>query len=58
MVSPTVHVRCCPSYLMNENAQKALTDALQAQVVSPEGPTTLYLQVACFFKLGMETNAQ
>nr|VDD09990.1 unnamed protein product [Brassica oleracea] len=58
MVSPTVHARRCLSYLMNENAREALTDALQAQVVSPEWPTALYLQAACLFKLGMETDAQ
>ncbi|CAN6829597.1 hypothetical protein F2Q68_00026419 [Brassica cretica] len=62
MVSPTVDSRRCLTYLMNENAEEALTDALQAQVVSPEWPTALYLQVylqaACLFKLGMETDAQ
>lgn len=58
MVSPTVHARRCLSYLMNENPQEALTDALQAQVVSPEWPAALYLQAACLFKLGMEADAQ
>jgi hypothetical protein len=58
MVSPTVHARRCLSYLMNDNAQEALTDALQAQVVSPDWPTALYLQAACLFKLGMEADAQ
>jgi len=43
---------------MNDNAQEALTDALQAQVVSPDWPTALYLQAACLFKLGMEADAQ
>nr|VDD09986.1 unnamed protein product [Brassica oleracea] len=58
MVSPTVDSRRCLTYLMNENAEEALTDALQAQVVSPEWPTALYLQAACLFKLGMESDAQ
>ncbi|KAF3555009.1 hypothetical protein F2Q69_00015367, partial [Brassica cretica] len=46
MMSPTVHARRCLLYVMNENAQEALTDALQAQVVSPEWPTALYLKAA------------
>ncbi|ESW06773.1 hypothetical protein PHAVU_010G075300 [Phaseolus vulgaris] len=58
MVSPTVYARRCLSYLMNEMAQEALGDAMQAQVVSPEWPTALYLQAACLFSLGMENDAQ
>ncbi|XP_027335980.1 serine/threonine-protein kinase BSK6 [Abrus precatorius] len=58
MVSPTVYIRRCLSYLMNEMAQEALGDAMQAQVVSPEWPTALYLQAACLFSLGMENDAQ
>ncbi|KAK4268683.1 hypothetical protein QN277_025299 [Acacia crassicarpa] len=58
MVSPTVYARRCLSYLMNGMAQEALGDAMQAQVVSPEWPTSLYLQAACLFGLGMENDAQ
>ncbi|KAK7286861.1 hypothetical protein RJT34_22173 [Clitoria ternatea] len=58
MVSPTVYGRRCLSYLMNEMAQEGLGDAMQAQVVSPEWPTALYLQAACLFSLGMENDAQ
>jgi|UniRef100_A0A2N9IMA8 serine/threonine protein kinase len=58
MVSPTVYARRCLSYLMSEMPQEALGDAMQAQVVSPEWPTALYLQAACLFKLGMDNDAQ
>ena len=58
MVSPTVYARRCLSYLMNDMPQEALGDAMQAQVVSPEWPTALYLQATCLFSLGMESDAQ
>ncbi|GAV65470.1 Pkinase_Tyr domain-containing protein [Cephalotus follicularis] len=58
MVSPTVYARRCLSYLMNELPQDALGDAMQAQVVSPGWHTALYLQAACLFSLGMESDAQ
>ncbi|KAL5180281.1 Serine/threonine-protein kinase BSK6 [Glycine soja] len=58
MVSPTVYARRCLSLLMNDMAQEALGDAMQAQVVSPEWPTALYLHAACLFSLGMENDAQ
>ncbi|KAJ0027174.1 hypothetical protein Pint_35276 [Pistacia integerrima] len=58
MVSPTVYARRCLCYLMNDMPQDALGDAMQAQVVSPEWPTSLYLQAACLFSLGMENDAQ
>ncbi|KAL6142208.1 hypothetical protein ACLB2K_060491 [Fragaria x ananassa] len=58
MVSPTVYARRCLSYLMNDMAQEALGDAMQAQVISPEWPCALYLQAACLFKLGMDNDAQ
>ncbi|KAE8717276.1 putative serine/threonine-protein kinase [Hibiscus syriacus] len=37
---------------------QALGDAMQAQVVSLQWPTALYLQAACLFSLGMETDAR
>ncbi|CAN1853443.1 Serine/threonine-protein kinase BSK6 [Linum perenne] len=58
MVSPTVYARRCLSYLMNEMAQEALGDAMQAQVVSPDWHIASYLQAACLFSLGMENDAQ
>ncbi|ESR42490.1 serine/threonine-protein kinase BSK5 [Citrus sinensis] len=58
MVSPTVYARRCLSYLMNDMPQEALGDAMQAQVVSPDWPTALYLQAACLFSLGMENDAR
>ncbi|OAY41412.1 serine/threonine-protein kinase BSK6 isoform X2 [Manihot esculenta] len=58
MVSPTVYARRCLSYLMSEMPQEALGDAMQAQVISPEWATASYLQAACLFSLGMETDAQ
>lgn len=58
MVSPTVYARRCLSYLMSEMPQEGLGDAMQAQVVSPEWPTALYLQATCLFKLGMDNDAQ
>ncbi|XP_010553263.1 PREDICTED: probable serine/threonine-protein kinase At5g41260 [Tarenaya hassleriana] len=57
MVSPTVYARRCVSYLMNENGQEALNDAMQAQVISPDWVTAFYLQSVCLFKLGMESDA-
>ena len=58
MVSPTVYARRCLSYLMSEMPQEALGDAMQAQVVSPDWSTALYLQAACLFSLGMDNDAQ
>lgn len=57
MVSPTVYARRCLSYLMSDMPQEALGDAMQAQVVSPQWPTALYLQAACLFSLGMDNDA-
>jgi len=58
MVSPTVFARRCLSYLMSNMLQEALADAMQAQVVSPEWPTSFYLQAAALFSLGMDNDAQ
>ncbi|KAG7027373.1 putative serine/threonine-protein kinase BSK3 [Cucurbita argyrosperma subsp. argyrosperma] len=58
MVSPTVYARRCLSYLMSEMGQEALGDAMQAQAISPEWATALYLQATCLFSLGMENEAQ
>lgn len=58
MVSPTVFARRCLSYLMEEKAQQALNDAMQAQVISPTWPTACYLQAAALSALGMESQAR
>lgn len=58
MVSPTVFARRSLCYLMSDMPQEALGDAMQAQVVSPDWPTALYLQAAALFILGMENDAQ
>ncbi|XP_027355427.1 serine/threonine-protein kinase BSK5-like [Abrus precatorius] len=58
MVSPTVYARRCLCYLMNDMAQEALGDAMQAQSVSPTWPTAYYLQAAALFSLGMDNDAQ
>jgi tetratricopeptide (TPR) repeat protein len=57
-VSPTVLARRCLCYLMSEMFSEALSDAMQAQVASPEWPIALYLQAACLFKLEMEAEAK
>lgn len=58
MVSPTMYVRRCLSYLMNNKAQEALGDAMQAQVINPDWSTALYLQAAALFSLGMDNDAR
>ncbi|TKY67400.1 serine/threonine-protein kinase [Spatholobus suberectus] len=58
MVSPTVYARRCLCYLMNDMAQGALGDAMQAQSISPTWPTAYYLQAAALFSLGMDNDAQ
>lgn len=56
--SATVFARRALSYLMNDQAELALRDAMQAQVCIPEWPTAFYLQALALSKLGMETDAQ
>ncbi|XP_020112962.1 probable serine/threonine-protein kinase At5g41260 isoform X2 [Ananas comosus] len=58
MVSPTIFARRCLSYLMNDMPQQALSDAMQALVISPTWPTAFYLQAAALFALGMENEAR
>ncbi|XP_078180638.1 serine/threonine-protein kinase BSK5-like isoform X3 [Carex rostrata] len=57
MISPTVFARRCLSYIMSNMLQEALGDALQAQVVSPDWPTSYYLQAAALLSLGKESEA-
>ena len=56
--SATVFARRALSYLMNDQAELALRDAMQAQVCIQEWPTAFYLQALALSKLGMETDAQ
>ncbi|KAI5435046.1 Serine/threonine-protein kinase bsk2 [Lathyrus oleraceus] len=56
--SATVFARRAFFYLMNEQAELALRDAMQAQVCIPDWPTAFYLQALALSKLGMETDAQ
>ncbi|XP_062155537.1 serine/threonine-protein kinase BSK3-like [Alnus glutinosa] len=58
MVSPTVFARRSLSYLMSDMPQEALTDAMQAQVVSPVWHIASYLQSAALAAIGMENEAQ
>ena len=55
--SGTIFVRRALSYLMVEQAELALRDAMQAQVCLPEWPTAFYMQALALSKLGMETDA-
>ncbi|CAH8356325.1 unnamed protein product [Eruca vesicaria subsp. sativa] len=58
VVSPTVLTRRCLCYLMNDMFSEALSDAMQAQVASPECSTALYLQASCLLKLEMKAEAK
>ncbi|KAK9065852.1 hypothetical protein SSX86_015253 [Deinandra increscens subsp. villosa] len=53
MVTPTTYVRRCLSYLMINNAQEALKDAMQAEAGIPRWKIAFYLQAAALFSLGM-----
>ncbi|VVB12646.1 unnamed protein product [Arabis nemorensis] len=55
--SATVFARRAFSYLMTDQQELALRDAMQAQVCIPEWPTAFYLQALALSKLGMETDA-
>ncbi|KAE9597397.1 hypothetical protein Lal_00030034 [Lupinus albus] len=56
--SATVFARRAFSYLMNDQAELALRDAMQGQVCIPDWPTAFYLQALALSKLGMDTDAQ
>ncbi|CAH8383561.1 unnamed protein product [Eruca vesicaria subsp. sativa] len=56
--SATVFARRAFSYLMTDQQELALRDAMQAQVCIPEWPTAFYLQALALSKLGMESDAQ
>ncbi|KAK1559301.1 hypothetical protein Q3G72_012982 [Acer saccharum] len=56
--SGIVFVRRALSYLMIEQSELDLRDAMQAHVCLPYWLTTFYMQALPFNKLGMETNAK
>lgn len=58
MPSPTVFARRSLAYLMSDQPELALRDAMQAQVCQPEWPTAFYMQAIALAKLGMETDSQ
>ncbi|XP_048422030.1 serine/threonine-protein kinase BSK7-like isoform X1 [Pyrus x bretschneideri] len=58
MVSPTIFARRSLSYLMSDKPQKAINDAMQAQVVSPVWHIACYLQAVALLALGMDSEAQ
>lgn len=58
MISPTVFARRSLAYLLSDQAEAALRDAMQAQYVHPEWPTAFYMQAAALTRLGMDTDAK
>uniref|UniRef100_A0A0C9S943 non-specific serine/threonine protein kinase n=1 Tax=Wollemia nobilis TaxID=56998 RepID=A0A0C9S943_9CONI len=57
MVSPTVYARRSLAYLLCDQPDAALRDAMQAQCVYPEWPTAFYMQAAALAKLDMHKDA-
>eukprot|EP00250_Pteridium_aquilinum_P007497 c17201_g2_i1 orf=375-1859(+) len=57
MVSPTVFARRSLAYLMTDQPDAALRDAMQAQYINPEWATAFYLQSVALAKLNMEKEA-
>lgn len=57
MVSPTVFARRSLCYLLNDQPDAALRDAMQAQCVYPEWPTAFYMQSVALAKLDMDKDA-
>ena len=58
MVSPTVLARRSLAFLLTDNPDAALGDAMQALTVSPQWPTAYYLQAAALTKLGHQEDAE
>ncbi|KAK4477263.1 hypothetical protein RD792_016477 [Penstemon davidsonii] len=57
MVSPTVYARRSLCYLMCDQPDVALRDAMQAQIVHPDWPTAFYMQSVALAKLDMHQDA-
>ncbi|KAJ4838413.1 Serine/threonine-protein kinase bsk1 [Turnera subulata] len=57
MVSPTVFARRSLCYLLCDQPDAALRDAMQAQCVYPDWPTAFYMQSVALAKLDMHNDA-
>ncbi|XP_034681641.1 serine/threonine-protein kinase BSK1 [Vitis riparia] len=57
MVSPTVYARRSLCYLLCDQPDAALRDAMQAQCVYPDWPTAFYMQSVALAKLDMHKDA-
>ncbi|KAL2476934.1 putative serine/threonine-protein kinase [Forsythia ovata] len=57
MVSPTVYARRSLCYLMCDQPDVALRDAMQAQIIYPDWPTAFYMQSVALAKLDMHQDA-
>ncbi|KAL3845385.1 hypothetical protein ACJIZ3_002788 [Penstemon smallii] len=57
MISQTVHARRSLSYLMCDQPDAALRDAMQAQCISPDWSTAFYMQAVALSKLDMHKDA-
>lgn len=57
MVSPTVFARRSLCYLLCDQPDPALRDAMQAQCVYPDWPTSFYMQSVALAKLNMHKDA-
>ncbi|XP_010548144.1 PREDICTED: probable serine/threonine-protein kinase At4g35230 [Tarenaya hassleriana] len=57
MVSPTVFARRSLCYLLSDQPDAALRDAMQAQCVYPDWPTAFYMQSVALAKLNMHNDA-
>lgn len=57
MISPTVYARRSLCYLMCDQPDAALRDAMQAQCVYPDWSTAFYMQAVALAKLDMQKDA-
>jgi BR-signaling kinase len=57
MVCPTVFARRSLCYLLCDQPDPALRDAMQAQLVNPDWPTAFYMQSVALSKLNMHKDA-
>ena len=57
MVSPTVFARRSLCFLLCDQQDAALRDAMQAQCVYPDWPTAFYMQSVALAKLDMHNDA-
>lgn len=58
MLSPTVLARRSLAYLLTDQPDAALGDAMQALTISPQWPTAFYLQAVALTKLGHKNDAE